>query len=435
VWAVVVAVLVAVAVIAFALPRDRGGSVPPTGPSRTGSASPSADGSSGPAGPIGPPVNLIWSKAYELARSGLLEAAMNDAVVVGRAVVAVGHAAPGGSAASLDDAAAWRSDDGRLWERVGQSSLAQDGDQRMISIIALGDRLVAAGWNGPDAAVWTSTDLGDTGERSGSGAFGGPGLQRIRDLVSTGSGLVAVGSDGLAHEEDAAVWTSNDGLRWHQVEDPSFVVPHDQEMWAVDAIGGRLVVVGFTVELGTTDGAVWTFDGDAWSRVNPATLTAPGIQVMLDVAGGGGDQPLVAVGCEDPGARCDTDTATASDAVVWTSRDGTSWERGAEGGRLAVAGNQVMRALVVYRGDFIAVGSNGGSQGDIDGGQWTSADGVTWRAVTQSSPAVTALGGPGDQSLRAVVVYGSRGVTLFAFGLSEDATSVAARVWSARAIG
>jgi hypothetical protein len=112
--------------------------------------------------------------------------------------------------------------------------------------------------------------------------------------------------------------------------------------------------------------------------------------------------------------------------------DGASWVRvGAESGRLRGEGEETMHAIVTYRGSFVAVGGNGGPLGDLDGGVWTSADGVSWRASAQDAPAVTALGGAGDQELRALVVYSRHGVALFGFGVSTVDSVEEARVWGA----
>ena len=215
---------------------------------------------------------------------------------------------------------------------------------------------------------------------------------------------------------------------------PALPATGDQEMFAARALDERVFVVGITNELGTIDGAVWTYDGQSWARVPPASLAAPGHQVMLDIAGGGGDRLLVAVGCEDSSYRCDTELATDSrrrgvdvDGRVLVGAGSRREEAGSQG-----VGAQVMRAMITYRGGVVAVGSSGGKLGDVDGGVWTSVDGIVWRAETQSSPNVTALGGPGDQSLRGVVVYGRGGITLLGFGVSLDGDAVDARVWSAR---
>jgi serine/threonine-protein kinase len=429
----VAAVIVALAVIALALVLPDGdgteGAEEPEGTAPTGPVTGGTGETGTDVADLGAPPRFIWTPAYTTEGSGLSDAAITDAVVMGDLVLAVGHGAPQGQPGTLHDAAVWRSEDGRSWRRIGQGSLAADGDQRMIAITVFEGLLVAGGFSDSDAAVWTSADLGETWTRSGSTTFGAFGLQRIRDFVTMGSELVAVGSEGLPNGQDAAVWTSSDGLDWDAVDDPGLEAPGDQEVMAARELGDRLVAVGITNELGDIDGAVWVFESGAWSRVPPESLASPDNQeVILDIAGGGGDHPLVAVGCEDPSYRCDTLLATAANAVVWTSDDGSSWVRVEATGRLQGPGDQVMRALVTYHGSLVAVGSRGGPRGDIDGGVWTSVDGVAWRSESQSSPNVTALGGEGSQSMRGVIVYRQR---LIGFGVTQVATVVDGRLWVA----
>jgi hypothetical protein len=423
-----VVVIAAVVAITLALPDDgaeRGGTSPSVAVSPSGSVSPS------PPEPGEDPPSFIWATVYRTESSGLAGAAVTDGVAIGDVVMAVGHATPEGEGSGLDDAAVWRTEDGRQWHRVGMASLAEAGDQRMIAIASDGERLVAVGRSDSDAAVWTSVDLGETWIRSSSPSLAAAGLQQIRDVVSTGSGFVAVGTSGLPQQQDAAVWTWTGALEWERVESSAFEAAGDQELFAIHAVGDRLVAVGVTNELGDIDAAVWSFEPGGWSRVDPESLAEPEHQAMLDVAGGGRDLPLVAVGCEDPSYRCDTNLAEDADAVVWVSQDGTSWERVPAEGRLAGNGSQVMRALVAYRGALVAVGSSGGQLGDVDGVAWSSLDGVRWRAPTQSSTNVTALGGRGDQSLRAVVVYRRHDITLFGFGITQEVDLVDGGVWGA----
>lgn len=430
-------VLLAVVAAALTLPDDEAGRGPGASPSST---PPGLTGSTGPTGSevSEPPLLLTWTPAYTLEKhfGGSGRQVILDALVTAEGVVfAVGHVAPSTSTSSLDDAGVWRSEDGLRWKRIGRDSLAAEGDQRMIAIATFNGRLVAAGWSDSDAAVWWSADDGQTWERATSESLGGIGFQRIRDFVSTGSELVAVGSSGPLEQQDAAAWVSSDGMAWERIDSPAFLVSGQQEMWAVRAVDEGLVAVGFTNELGDIDAAVWTSVGGVWARVDPASLAEPGHQVMLDVAGGGISLPLVAVGCEDADYRCDTRLPTDSDAVVWVSAGGSSWERvPADRGRLAGEGQQAMKAVVTYRGDLVAVGDIGGPAGDVDGGVWTSTDGLEWRAPKQYSPMVTALGGPGDQSLRALVVYAHRGITLLGFGVREVGDVEDAQVWTARVL-
>ena len=71
-------------------------------------------------------------------------------------------------------------------------------------------------------------------------------------MTSVGSGLVAVGNVGSDAGDDAAVWTSGDGIAWSRV-------PHDEAVFAgagmqsVTAGGPGLVAVGSDGEAA----AVW----------------------------------------------------------------------------------------------------------------------------------------------------------------------------------
>jgi hypothetical protein len=356
--------------------------------------------------------------------------AILDAVVLGDSVVAVGSAAPGGSTGKVDDAAVWRSTDGQRWEVVRSASFLGAGEQHMSSIVQFGDHVVAGGWDGGNAAAWRSSDEGKTWIQSTSPALIGHGPQKIWSLVPFGTDLIAVGFTwGL--DPDAAAWISSDGLHWRRM-DAGAPRADEQEMRAAVSLGSSLVAVGLTDELGDTDAAVWVYDGNAWTRVDPATFSEPSNQLMLDVAGGTDGLPLVAVGCEDPAAHCDTSVSASSDAAVWTSSDGRRWQRvPSEGGGLAGEGRQVMRAVVVYQGSFVAVGSKEGVH-DRDGGVWASTDGNTWRA---SGVLATGLGGLGNQILRTVVVYERNALALLGFGVASQGEFEDAAVWTARRVG
>jgi hypothetical protein len=431
--ALTVLVIVALTIV---LPRTRSGQ---EGGRDPGPVVPDDAETTGPSGPTEPepPLQLTWTPGYTLEKffGGSGRQAILDATVTDDAFVfAVGHVTRDPFSA-LDDAAVWRSDDGRRWEAIGQASLSQEGDQRMNAVTVFEDVLVAAGQSGSDAAVWTSTDQGENWSMSEALELRGVGATRIRDLVSNGSELIAVGSTGAHVRRDAAVWTSSDALDWRRMDAAAFQAPGQQEMFAATAVGDRLFAVGSTNELGDIDAAVWLLESGIWTRLSTEPFAQTGHEVMLDVGGGGG-LPLVAVGCEDPVERCDVGQSPGSDAAVWTSGDGSSWERvSSGGGRFVGEGQQTIWALTTYRGDFVAVGSRGGARGDLDGGVWTSADGVRWRAPTQLSPNVTALGGKGHQTLRALVVYSRHGISLFGFGATNEGEVEDARVWTARVPG
>jgi len=179
-------------------------------------------------------------------------------------------------------------------------------------------------WGDGDAAVWTSVD-GFTWSRvpHDESVFGGVDSQVILDVTVGGPGLVAVGNDGGRGwwdnnaENNAAVWTSVDGVNWSRV-------PHDESvfssggnpvMLSVTAGGPGLVAVGADFhpsELAETP--VWTSpDGVTWTRV-PDDATVRGSMTSVTTGGPG----LVALGNDWPDAETNG---------VWTSVDGIKWNR------------------------------------------------------------------------------------------------------------
>ena len=148
------------------------------------------------------------------------------------------------------------------WSRVPHDDavFGGEGRQEMVSVTAAGPGLVAVGsdWTGAgqDAAVWTSSD-GITWSRipHDEAVFGGEGRQEMVSVAAAGPGLVAVGSDWTGAGQDAAVWTSPDGITWSRI-------PHNvavfggtgsQSMSSVTAAGPGLVAVGSD----RSDAAVW----------------------------------------------------------------------------------------------------------------------------------------------------------------------------------
>jgi hypothetical protein len=177
-------------------------------------------------------------------------------------------------------------------------------------------------WAGSDfdAAVRTSPD-GVTWSRvpRDNAVFGGAGNQEMRSVTVGGPGLVAVGVDGPGDDQDAAVWTSPDGVTWSRVpyDEAVFGGAGDQEMYSVTAGGSGLVAVGWAGPIDGHDAAVWTSDaavwtsrdGVTWSRVphDEAVFGGAASQEMRSVTAGG--PGLVAVGYSGPGAEYD--------AAVW----------------------------------------------------------------------------------------------------------------------
>ncbi len=122
------------------------------------------------------------------------------------------------------------------WSRV----LAGEGIGygTMSSVTVGGPGLVAVGSAANDGAVWTSPD-GIIWSRvpHDEAVFGGGGVQGMSSVTAGGPGLVAVGWDGLGGDDNAAVWTSPDGIIWSRV-------PHDEAAFG-EAEGAGMLSVTF----------------------------------------------------------------------------------------------------------------------------------------------------------------------------------------------
>ncbi len=202
---------------------------------------------------------------------------------------------------------------GPYWSRIPHQGIVFGGveNQGMESVTSGGPGLVAVGFDAAagdwDAAVWTSPDgLNWTRVPHDELTMGGTGNQGMESVVSGGPGLVAVGLDFSGGDEDAAVWTSPDGLNWTRVphDETIFGGPGDQEMESVTTGGPGLVAVGLDSSSGYADAAVWTSpDGLNWTRVphDEDIFGGPGVQEMESITTGG--PGLVAVGLDYAGGH------------------------------------------------------------------------------------------------------------------------------------
>jgi hypothetical protein len=243
--------------------------------------------------------------------------------------------------------------------------------------------------------------------------LGGARRQDIVRAVATGSSLIAVGHDTSGPDENAAVWTSTDGIRWKRVSSDGLTGPGDQDLNGIAMLGPDVIGVGSNTSGGTADAAVWIShdDGASWSRVSDPGLVVPGDQVMRRVIAA--PTGLVALGYTDAGG--------GRDAAVWTSTDGERWtpvpSTGFDG-----AGDQEMLGAATFGDEVIAVGYSATEAGDLDAAVWTESEGV-WSRVT-SDP----LGGPSDQQMTSVLTTGSG---LVAVGYDTSGGDHDAAVWTA----
>jgi hypothetical protein len=166
------------------------------------------------------------------------------------------------------DAAVWTSPDGLTWTRIENDGEVFGGEdtQEMWDVTAGGPGLVAVGvdWEvelPPDAAAWTSDDGVSWSRVGDESVFGGQSTQQIWSVTEGGPGLIAVGvsivDDVFAHE--AAVWTSADGVNWARTahDDDVFGGEDDQDMLGVTTDGEIIVIVGSGGPAGDSHAAAW----------------------------------------------------------------------------------------------------------------------------------------------------------------------------------
>jgi len=204
--------------------------------------------------------------------------------------------------------------------------------------------------------------------------FGGPGGQAMWGVTAWDGGFVAVGADGtsptLGNSEDwtpqdAAVWTSSNGVSWSRVPHDEAVLagPGRQEMFDVAASDTGLVAIGFDEE-GPMNGspedqAIWvSTDGTVWSQV-----LGFGVGWMNDVESA--PQGFVGVG-------------GLSGSAAWTSYDGLTWSLSPDSP--LDRDGRFMASLARQRNRHVAV-SGRGDGGDIVA--WLSEDGINWAFLSQ----------------------------------------------------
>jgi hypothetical protein len=261
--------------------------------------------------------------------SGSIGAAATD----GDRLVAGGQrcqASPIGSCAT----ALWTTLDGTDWQYLGP---LPDGPDYAVNAMATGPLGWVAfasnySWFSTDGLTWESNDRAPFADGLADGgptyqAEGGCCGAEVLDVISTRDGYVAVGGvECFKCRGRAAVWRSVDGHTWERAPYQEGF-EHGVMSSVVALPSGRLVAVG---------GAAWTSDdgGRTW-QAHPETFGDAGAQAVVL-----GPEGLVAVG----------DLLEEIQGVVWSSVDGTEWQRDAPD---ALAG--VDPTAVLIHGDVLVV--------------------------------------------------------------------------------
>jgi hypothetical protein len=396
-WIVVGAIVIAaVAAITIALARrDAGttGAAPPSSPITTTT----------PTGAPSGRIRLTWNEAD---RSRFAQAtgqvAFTDAISRGHHVIAVGHADD-----PEEDAVVWTNVAG-LWQRDYVARHDLPGPQKLDGIASVGtNRLITVGYDSGHAVGWYSDDDG----ASWTPVVGLDGGTDAKAVVEAPDGTIWALGRG-------AVWSSPDGASWTFA--PSSAFPSDAYAWNAIAYGDAVVAVGqATGPSGSADAAVWLLRDGAWTRLNPATFDLPGSQYLRDVTVDPDSDRLVAVGTD----------RDVDDAVVWTSPDGSTWQRTDPLPGAAYQGLSSILFMPGTPGSFIAGGWKGGSEAGKDAAVWYSRDGIHW-SLDRSFYRTYDLRDPGAQEIRALVPYGSGGIAAFAFGVHGDNETGQPLVWN-----
>ena len=200
----------------------------------------------------------------------------------------------------------------------------------------------------------------------------------IWSVTAGGPGLVATGG---SHNDqgmmiDGIIWTSEDGISWQRIDDPSFAtsVPEEEIRYGNFGVGIRdaaegpngVVAVGFDGDVAAT---WYSPDGLEWSPVKDAAIQRDGLVNLLAVTAGG--PGWVAVGDVD------------MDGGIWVTEDGLDWVLIEDEDLLA--GDRIDASIydiAVWGDRLIAVGALGIEGGSDDreerGAIWVSDDGLEW---------------------------------------------------------
>lgn len=325
-----------------------------------------------------PPMVESWQRVgAEIMERAL---AIFDMTFTPSGFVAVGIDPSAGDSA---EGLVFSSPDGVTWSRLAEDDPAlTDGTVVIYGLTEGGPGLVAGGISCQDAikpcvvrpTVWTSVD-GASWTRSGPDPDVFTDSGAILDVIATDGGVVAVGNideigdDGTPGARPAA-WFSEDGFEWSRVFDGAWVDNIDVGIAGFHAVArtadGLVVGVGSAEnQAGDAVAAVWVSpDGKSWERV-AAESFASGTSIV-DVTWG--PRGLIAVGAAD-----------GSEAAIWQSPDGYSWSR-VDTVRQPFETVVEVSAIAALDDGYVAGGPGFGAQGGPVT-LWTSPDGTSWNRV------------------------------------------------------
>jgi hypothetical protein len=273
-----------------------------------------------------------------------------------------------------DAAAAWAAFDAVLPVEpmppfLGGGHVVNDVAASDSMIVAVGDATNSDENAMRSGLVWVSAD-GLTWERVDDPEdleYGGKGLNTV---VAGGPGFVMAGTSCDFEERcttgwRAALWTSVDGRDWQRVPHDPALFGERSAIYRLLAHGDEILAVGLVAEEDSFPTVVWSSrDGLTWERIYASDAAWPSILAEGPVG-------LVGVGSE--GAD------TGSWAAVWTSQDGREWERVPHDPEVFGAGEGIyegMASIAYGAAGFVAVGGDGNNAA-----VWVSPDGRAWERI------------------------------------------------------
>jgi len=256
--------------------------------------------------------------------------------------------------------------------------------QSVNRVVASGDTMVTLGSQTSDGLVrqqfLVSTNAGASWHLAPASAPGGG--QRVQAALGHPATLLAGGPGGWVAVGPQAIWTSQSGLTWtlaatHGI---SPQLPGDS-VWVITKTAGGFLAAGANASHGVSQAVLWTSrDGLTWQRLTAA---------QLGLAGTGESVQNISYAAWHGNATVISGTVargrTTYDAAWLSTNDGAAWTRvtiPADHG----AGTEIS-GLGFDSAGFIAIRPGRTASGAADGIAYFSPNGLTWQYSATLDPA------------------------------------------------
>ena len=390
-------------------------------------------------GPSGTPTATVWSSPDALTwTAGAIDSTgepsqaeaaaryRNTTVVVGSTDAGAG-----------EQAAVWTSTGAGVPFTL-QSVPASNGPSVMTLVAAGALGMFAAGTVDGRFAMWSSTNGRQWSELpSAEKVIGSSPDSRVNALIAEGDNIYAAGSVQPGADQQAALWTTSDGLNWRLVGSAtsSFAGPEATAIYSLAPLGSGLVAVGAVDQASGWVPASWISpDGQSWSLASvdfPAVPHPGGAATSLGPSGGtsarsvaaiptlAGTNTVVATG----GGSYGQDAWESADGIHWTSlsmpvndASATSWRAevtAASADRAVVLDAEAGQPYLLTDQASLATGQGGGFAPAAVPGSWSqpSANPAVFGPVRADAvPVATAHLASGGLQLTVDLVHRPQGI-------------------------